>query len=149
MQVRVAEGAMTTGLRRQVRRSSGRRRAPWSKPPRRGTTCCRTVDVALTDGLSRSLHRLTVIQPNASLVFPWSSHRRSEPPPPSAKSGDPGFSEIPDNDDDDDDDPKIIKPVTSKKSPPPLPPLQWLDMSNWDDEPRPEREWAILYRLHT
>jgi hypothetical protein len=25
--------------------------------------------------------------------------------------------------------------------------LQWLDMSNWDDEPRPERQWAILDRV--
>jgi RecA-family ATPase len=28
-----------------------------------------------------------------------------------------------------------------------LPPIQWLDMSTWDDEPRPEREWAILNRV--
>jgi RecA-family ATPase len=26
-------------------------------------------------------------------------------------------------------------------------PLHWLDMSSWDDEPRPEREWAILNRV--
>jgi RecA-family ATPase len=26
-------------------------------------------------------------------------------------------------------------------------PMQWLDMSTWDDEPRPEREWAILNRV--
>jgi RecA-family ATPase len=27
------------------------------------------------------------------------------------------------------------------------PPLKWLDMSNWDREPIPEREWAILNRV--
>src|SRR5262249_6419820 len=27
------------------------------------------------------------------------------------------------------------------------PPLKWLDMSNWDHEPIPEREWAILNRV--
>jgi RecA-family ATPase len=27
------------------------------------------------------------------------------------------------------------------------PSIQWLDMSNWDNEPRPEREWAILNRV--
>ena len=26
-------------------------------------------------------------------------------------------------------------------------PLRWLDMSNWDNEPRPEREWAIPDRV--
>jgi RecA-family ATPase len=26
-------------------------------------------------------------------------------------------------------------------------PIQWLDMSKWDDEPRPQREWAILDRV--
>src|SRR5262245_35611951 len=26
-------------------------------------------------------------------------------------------------------------------------PLKWLDMSNWDHEPIPEREWAILNRV--
>jgi hypothetical protein len=29
----------------------------------------------------------------------------------------------------------------------PLPPLKWLDMSRWDDEPVPEREWAIKDRV--
>jgi RecA-family ATPase len=29
----------------------------------------------------------------------------------------------------------------------PLPALEWLDLSTWDDEPRPEREWAILNRV--
>jgi RecA-family ATPase len=29
----------------------------------------------------------------------------------------------------------------------PTPPLQWLDMSNWDREPVPERKWAILNRV--
>jgi RecA-family ATPase len=28
-----------------------------------------------------------------------------------------------------------------------LKPLQWLDMSTWDDEPRPEREWSIFNRV--
>jgi hypothetical protein len=27
------------------------------------------------------------------------------------------------------------------------PPIKWLDMSNWDNEPRPEREWAIPDRV--
>ena len=27
------------------------------------------------------------------------------------------------------------------------PPLQWLDMSNWDNEPIPERKWAIKDRV--
>jgi hypothetical protein len=27
------------------------------------------------------------------------------------------------------------------------PPLQWLDMSNWDNEQRPERKWAIRDRV--
>jgi RecA-family ATPase len=30
---------------------------------------------------------------------------------------------------------------------PPLPPLAWLDMSQWDQEPVPEREWAIRDRV--
>jgi hypothetical protein len=29
----------------------------------------------------------------------------------------------------------------------PLKPLEWLDMSNWDNEPIPERKWAILNRV--
>ena len=28
-----------------------------------------------------------------------------------------------------------------------LPSIQWVDMSNWDNEPRPEREWAIFNRV--
>jgi RecA-family ATPase len=28
-----------------------------------------------------------------------------------------------------------------------LPPLEWLDMSNWDNEPIPERKWAIKDRV--
>jgi RecA-family ATPase len=32
-------------------------------------------------------------------------------------------------------------------TPPPRPPLQWLDMSNWDNEPVPEQEWAVLNRI--
>ena len=27
------------------------------------------------------------------------------------------------------------------------PPIQWLDMSSWDNEPRPQRQWAILNRV--
>jgi RecA-family ATPase len=37
-------------------------------------------------------------------------------------------------------------PVGQEAEPPPQP-LQWLDMSNWDNEPRPEREWAIRDRV--
>jgi RecA-family ATPase len=33
------------------------------------------------------------------------------------------------------------------KDPASLPPLPWLDMSNWDGKPVPEREWAILNRV--
>jgi RecA-family ATPase len=29
----------------------------------------------------------------------------------------------------------------------PLPAIKWLNMSNWDNEPRPERDWAILNRV--
>src|SRR5262249_30839133 len=30
---------------------------------------------------------------------------------------------------------------------PPLAPLPWINMSNWDDEPVPEPEWAVLDRI--
>jgi RecA-family ATPase len=30
---------------------------------------------------------------------------------------------------------------------PPLQPIQWLDMSSWDSEPPPKRQWAILDRV--
>ena len=33
-----------------------------------------------------------------------------------------------------------------EKTPKPKP-IQWLDMSAWDDQPRPQREWAILNRV--
>jgi RecA-family ATPase len=47
--------------------------------------------------------------------------------------------------DEDIDDPRAPKrPSNGGKA---LPPLKWLDMSNWDHEPRPEREWAILNRV--
>jgi RecA-family ATPase len=36
---------------------------------------------------------------------------------------------------------------TSEPPPTPRKQIQWLDMSNWDNEPRPEREWAILNRV--
>jgi RecA-family ATPase len=32
-------------------------------------------------------------------------------------------------------------------TPPSRAPLQWLDMSNWDNEPVPEQEWAVLNRI--
>jgi RecA-family ATPase len=32
-------------------------------------------------------------------------------------------------------------------APEPLPPLKWLDMSRWDNQPLPEREWAIHDRV--
>jgi RecA-family ATPase len=38
-------------------------------------------------------------------------------------------------------------PEGDKKPESKLPPLAWLDMSNWDHEPRPEREWAIPDRV--
>jgi RecA-family ATPase len=37
--------------------------------------------------------------------------------------------------------------TTEKKQEKPLQPLQWLDMSNWDGKPVPEREWAIRDRV--
>jgi RecA-family ATPase len=39
--------------------------------------------------------------------------------------------------------------LDARKAPlqPEPPPIEWLDMSTWDDEPRPEREWAILNRV--
>jgi RecA-family ATPase len=43
-----------------------------------------------------------------------------------------------------------LDPNRKQDDPPPaapLPPLQWVDMSTWDSEPRPEREWAILNRV--
>jgi RecA-family ATPase len=35
----------------------------------------------------------------------------------------------------------------AQKQAKPSPPLQWLDMSNWDNEPVPERKWAIRDRV--
>src|SRR5262249_49215681 len=45
--------------------------------------------------------------------------------------------------------PTAESPPTAPDTPPatPLPPLRWVDMSNWDNEPIPEREWAILNRV--
>jgi RecA-family ATPase len=41
--------------------------------------------------------------------------------------------------------------VVADKKPPPPPddtlPLQWLDMSTWDSDPKPERKWAIRDRV--
>src|SRR5262245_38721001 len=39
--------------------------------------------------------------------------------------------------------PKLAATTTTA----PLPPLRWIDMSGWDYEPVPEREWAILNRV--
>jgi RecA-family ATPase len=49
-------------------------------------------------------------------------------------------------------DPFISDPPTGGDKKPeakltPLTPLPWLDMSHWDHEPRPEREWAIPDRV--
>jgi RecA-family ATPase len=73
----------------------------------------------------------------------------TERPSPAAKSSSPGFSDMPNDSDGDGDnnEPIIIKPIAAKPAPSRLPPLQWLDMSNWDDGPRPEREWAIPDRV--
>src|SRR5262249_30456698 len=38
-------------------------------------------------------------------------------------------------------------PATATAPAAPLPPLRWIDMSKWDDEPVPEREWSILNRV--
>jgi RecA-family ATPase len=38
------------------------------------------------------------------------------------------------------------EPLLLRNDPAPAP-IQWLDMSTWDDEPRPEREWAIRDRV--
>jgi RecA-family ATPase len=47
--------------------------------------------------------------------------------------------------------PTMASPPTAPDKPAapitPLPPLRWIDMSNWDNEPIPEREWAILNRV--
>src|SRR5262249_33922906 len=37
--------------------------------------------------------------------------------------------------------------ATTATAPAPPPPLRWIDMSNWDREPVPEREWAMLNRV--
>src|SRR5262249_14779781 len=37
--------------------------------------------------------------------------------------------------------------TTTTATPISLPPLRWIDMSGWDSEPIPEREWAILNRV--
>jgi RecA-family ATPase len=34
-----------------------------------------------------------------------------------------------------------------QKKAPPVPPLLWIDMSKWDDEPVPEYQWAVLNRI--
>jgi RecA-family ATPase len=38
-------------------------------------------------------------------------------------------------------------PDKAAGAPKPPPPLEWLDMSGWDDEPVPERQWAIRDRV--
>ena len=40
---------------------------------------------------------------------------------------------------------EAIRKAQEQAKPPP--PLQWLDMSNWDNEPVPERKWAIRDRV--
>jgi RecA-family ATPase len=63
----------------------------------------------------------------------------SEPPP--AEPRDYGFS-APIIDD------HILGAPTAEPEPKaPLPPLKWLDMSSWDHEPRPTRQWAIPDRV--
>jgi RecA-family ATPase len=41
---------------------------------------------------------------------------------------------------------EAIQEADEKEKPAALTPLQWLDMSNWDNEPVPERKWAIRDR---
>jgi RecA-family ATPase len=36
---------------------------------------------------------------------------------------------------------------TPNAAPAPLPPLQWLDMRKWDEEPAPERQWSVPGRI--
>jgi hypothetical protein len=40
----------------------------------------------------------------------------------------------------------VTSPTGNDAATPPKP-LQWLDMSNWDNEPVPERQWAIRDRV--
>jgi RecA-family ATPase len=54
-----------------------------------------------------------------------------------------GFEEIPD----DDDLAVIRQKINGNAESKALAPLKFLDMSNWDNEPRPEREWAIPDRV--
>jgi hypothetical protein len=41
----------------------------------------------------------------------------------------------------------LSAPETASGPDTPLLPLKWLDMSRWDDQPLPEREWAIRDRV--
>jgi RecA-family ATPase len=36
---------------------------------------------------------------------------------------------------------------SAPEEPPPLPPLPFIDMSNWDNEPVPDQEWTVLNRI--
>jgi len=42
---------------------------------------------------------------------------------------------------------RLAEATNPPRSPELLPPLQWLDMSNWDSEPVPQRKWAIRDRV--
>ena len=143
--------------------AAGRKKALKAATVLHGVT--KTVRIVSLPGLAEGedvsdwldLSRWNTIDKLIELSFstpPWtpSTTAPAEPTadPPSAAAPklriSAGFSEIP-HDGGDDDEPKIrIKPIEAKKLPP-LPPLQWLDMSRWDDEPRPEREWVILDRV--
>jgi RecA-family ATPase len=42
---------------------------------------------------------------------------------------------------------KLIEVDESESSLEPLPPIKWVDMSNWDYEPVPQQKWAVLNRV--
>jgi RecA-family ATPase len=64
-----------------------------------------------------------------------------EPPPAISAAGEPGTTPDPSSMAES---AGPIEETHKEKTPKPL---LWLDMSTWDDEPRPEREWAILNRV--
>jgi RecA-family ATPase len=47
---------------------------------------------------------------------------------------------------DDEDSSDWLAAGSGPDTPPPIP-LKWMDMSNWDNEPTPERKWAIFNRV--
>ena len=57
---------------------------------------------------------------------------------------DRGFADCSDQFDEVIDGPKVSGGAPSTA---PIEPMQWLDMSNWDNEPIPKRQWAILDRV--